>query len=367
MCLPRGRKAARFTLRPMERRRRNASTCCSRRCTAISLLVYLALNYTVPWWWQKLDLNRFTKPPNPLCPLKSVKLQSIDLPLTYPLPTNVTGNEVTCEFDKDAPYWFHMPHTMQQLYRCVSFWNGRNVKVLNNPPPEADSHFVRGFMELLQDMGVEFRNDNDTTTTRFHPVRKDMGYQLHAPTDAVWLRQAAIQHLRTVYTSQCPAQPRVTILNREDESMQGRHLDDTDVWKSLLQPLMVTEVPSMDGKSFAEQVQIMADTDLLISPHGAQLTSIPFLPACAMVIELFPVGYIIPEFFGSLAVSSGHTHRYLYPSKELHATTGRTRTAARSRHVCIQPRALEQTIVPSIFELVEKEWRECCNRQQQQG
>jgi len=319
-------------------------------------LIFLYLSAQL-LWWEGLES---TWSPYRMCPNQSVTLESIDLPYTYPLPDKVTGERIVCDFDRELRLSSHMPHTMQQLYMCVSLWNGRNIKILRHPP-EAESSFVEGFLPLLQSMGVDFREDEDTEAVR--PVIDDSdytaGYRMHAPQDATWLRQAARSHLGTVYPPQCPDQPRITILNRADGS--GRHLDNTELWKSSLQPLIVTEVPSMDGKTFAEQVQVMANSDLLISPHGAQLTSIPFLPACAMVIEIFPLGYFVPEYFGSLAVSSGHVHRFITPSRQTASSVRFWRRRQRGRNVCVAPQPLRQNIVPSIMEMVE-EWRECCRQ-----
>jgi Glycosyltransferase 61 len=75
-------------------------------------------------------------------------------------------------------------------------------------------------------------------------------------------------------------------------------------------PYHPVRIVSFDGWSFAEQVVFMNSVDVLISPHGAQLTSIPFLPNCASILELFPQGYHPPYYFGSLAVASGVTHSY---------------------------------------------------------
>ena len=67
-------------------------------------------------------------------------------------------------------------------------------------------------------------------------------------------------------------------------------------------------------------MDILSQTDLVISPHGAQLTGIPFLPTCAAVLELFPEGYLIPNYFGSLAAASEVAHSYLYLGKDATAT-----------------------------------------------
>ena len=61
-----------------------------------------------------------------------------------------------------------------------------------------------------------------------------------------------------------------------------------------------------------DQISYMNTIDILIGPHGAQFTSIPFLSECSGILELFPIGYYIPTFFGSLSRSTGHYHISYY-------------------------------------------------------
>jgi Glycosyltransferase 61 len=74
-------------------------------------------------------------------------------------------------------------------------------------------------------------------------------------------------------------------------------------------------IVTMEDWSFEEQIQFFSTVDVLISPHGAQLTSIPFLPNGASVLEVFPLGYEQHAFFGTLAAICGVTHAYTYLSQ----------------------------------------------------
>jgi len=83
-------------------------------------------------------------------------------------------------------------------------------------------------------------------------------------------------------------------------------------------------VTFFENKTFEEQVQFFRNTDILISPHGAQLTGLMFMSSsssstsssnsksCKQVMELFPKNYAIPYYFGSLAIQSGISHSYVY-------------------------------------------------------
>ncbi len=59
----------------------------------------------------------------------------------------------------------------------------------------------------------------------------------------------------------------------------------------------------------------MAQQDLIISPHGAQLTNMAFMRGkCSALLELYPLGYFFDGFFPSLVRSTGAAAYYLYPA-----------------------------------------------------
>jgi Glycosyltransferase 61 len=121
-------------------------------------------------------------------------------------------------------------------------------------------------------------------------------------------------------------------------------------------------VSDFEDRTFQEQVQFLSGVDVLVSPHGAQLTGIPFLPNCARVLELFPAGYLIPQYFGSLAAVAGVQHSYMYlggpnPDREAKVAmkTLESRNAARAANLCPHPDAVARSVVE-----LAREWHECC-------
>ncbi|KAJ7965771.1 Glycosyltransferase AER61 [Quillaja saponaria] len=66
--------------------------------------------------------------------------------------------------------------------------------------------------------------------------------------------------------------------------------------------------------SFCEQVKVMADTDIVASPHGAQLTNMFFMDRNSSVLEFFPKGWLELAGIGQyahhwMADISGMKHR----------------------------------------------------------
>jgi hypothetical protein len=92
---------------------------------------------------------------------------------------------------------------------------------------------------------------------------------------------------------------KITVIDRK--GMNGRGIFNLpDVIRAVDESGVAFElVDSMARRSFADQVQLMSSTGVLVAPHGAALANIMFLPAHAAVIEIFP--YLMKK----------NTYRYL--------------------------------------------------------
>lgn len=134
----------------------------------------------------------------------------------------------------------------------------------------------------------------------------------------------------------------------------------------------VTLVYINEKHTLEEQVRFFNAIDILVSPHGSQLTGIPLMANkdCAQLIELFPVMYYMPDFYGSLAIDSGIGYSHLYFSNETAeaqsrkyktAVQGRiidpdiqTRTSDRSKNLCVDTGAVVSAVKEAITE-----WHKC--------
>jgi len=74
---------------------------------------------------------------------------------------------------------------------------------------------------------------------------------------------------------------------------QSRGLWNLDEIMPVLQEtgLPVRVIYDMGALSWAEQVQAMAESGILVAVHGAALTNVIFMPANAVLIEVFPWNY----------------------------------------------------------------------------
>lgn len=70
------------------------------------------------------------------------------------------------------------------------------------------------------------------------------------------------------------------------------------------------EPVSMDGKTVAEQAQLFAEAEAIVSVHGAALTNLMFAQPGTRVLELFPAGYFVKLYY-LLASYAGADYYYL--------------------------------------------------------
>lgn len=325
-----------------------------------------------------------------------------------------------CEF-QDRAYATHFAHAMQQLYGCWSYWQQDNMSTLTPVllmPPKAwhklkKNAFISGFLESLQAtihlqiimgrpqfletitaMTITKKKNSSSSSLLYNAdesfptvvqVHVKGGYILdHAQRlrDMVGTHYSLPPAQRTPVTYNCTSRsPRVAILNRHKNV--GRSIVNVDSLQKQLQERLGLDhqlpVVYFDGLSFQKQIEFFASVDILISPHGAQLTGLPFMTDMDMdmdvdidndggckhnknkkaLLELFPKEYGIPNFYGSLAVHAGISYAYQYLSsgtlqKEMSSSNNGllNRIHARSTNLCPSP----QIIVDSVQVLVD-DWR----------
>ena len=282
-----------------------------------------------------------------------------------------------CRFRHELPYSKHFPHTLQQLLRCWSWWlyqqrhMGNNLKLIlecdtNLFPPR--NPFLSGFFQLLNESArVQFvSNATSHNNQPFNVAQARLNdgglydFAMASRDDAVALRKAAIQTFDLTNPTHCPQRPRILLLNRK----QKRKILNSRSLQQALESIGSVKRVYFEGRSFPEQLSYILQTDILVSSHGAQLTSLPFLPPCASVLELFPTGYYEPPFFGTLAAASGVTHGYLYlgVNRTHEVAMGSQNIAARiqTRRANLCPPI--QNVQEAVQHMVDA-WKQCCRRQ----
>ena len=282
-------------------------------------------------------------------------------------------NEGICRLPEGCgPNCVHFPHVAQFLLKCFSYWNQQPAKttqqrilvtslVNENPwkPFFRPAKFNRALILLLyRRFGVRIVNsdpynnsvigsDDWDSYTWGDPVQDTKAWR-----DVIVPRQRSIQ---------CSS-PRIRILNRR-KTRSIRNVEDVSQYLESHLGLPVS-IFYFEKATFSQQVNWISTADILVSPHGAQLTTLSVLPPCASVLELFPVGYYTPKFFGSLAAASLHDHYTAYNGMDARAEMHNfyenhtQRVMARSVNFCLRP----QDIAPMVEEMLQK-WRTCCRNE----
>jgi Glycosyltransferase 61 len=223
----------------------------------------------------------------------------------------------------------HFPHAAQQLFRCWSYWRQRSdVPSVLYWKADAQlrnaSDYVSTLLDVWQrEIGLTIVDGNATEITEWDvgalatPRKTDQyPFALAAPDDARAFRalmapRATDWNCHT--TTIPPPPPRIAILNRQI----NRSLVNVQALVGALEQAFGTSnttvpVVYFEDTTFQDQMDFMANTDIVISPHGAQLTSIIAMPECGGLLEIYPPQYYPVNFFGSLADASAILHQTLY-------------------------------------------------------
>jgi hypothetical protein len=216
-------------------------------------------------------------------------------------------------------FYGHFPHAMQQFTRCFSFWQSypdHQPYLLWNKDldfNEISSDFINGVRQQIFGtmFGViEIGNASEIPAgARVAEPQLYHGNDDHpeqgiffASTEQAQLWRQTVQQHWNLTTAGCPSvnvttptrtrssqsQPAIGILNRLPRSK--RRLINVDALRERLRSLTDSPIEEvfLEDASFREQVTILSQIDILLSPHGAQLTSLHYMPACGGV-RSFPV------------------------------------------------------------------------------
>jgi len=286
-------------------------------------------------------------------------------------------------------YWTHFPHTMQQLYRCWSYWLANHDKppilIWRKHRKTRLNTFLSGFVEMLEQgigLKVVWRNSreyldyNETyveakNTTKWAENDIEItDFALVDPTrqlNRVFESQAASLHAAGCGNASFPT---IAILNRHPESK--RHLlyanELAERLQTAIPELTKIRIDTFEQKTFLEQAQFMAESDIVLTPHGAHLTSLPFLPQCASVLEFFPKEYLVADYFGSLAKSTSVAHSFIYldHNETMPIPQHERYHFVRSHEYKSDPLCPPQsTVVVAVHQMVQT-WRQCCRDKRKQ-
>jgi Glycosyltransferase 61 len=233
---------------------------------------------------------------------------------------------------------------MEQIYNCFTWYNLHRDKplVMVYPPGQAgfhdqlprdfvtrmyskftpaagDSAFLTGFTEAMGD----FFNITFTTEAVGPSVSQKLYIKTHRyfhmkPSDLRELTDGILTYhaIPRVDCNGGSSVPRIGILNRQKKykrTILNVH-EVAGALQSAFNRSALIPIKTLEDASFAEQLEFFASHDIVIAPHGAALTAVPFMPRCGAFLEIFPKHFFMPHYFGSLAESSDLKQYYMYES-----------------------------------------------------
>ena len=119
-----------------------------------------------------------------------------------------------------------------------------------------------------------------------------------------------VTYLHNIFVNQpiCIPQdkPRIGIINRK----HNRILLNASEIQNIIEVTFDIKVDLIyfEDKDFDTQVQFNYNHDIIISPHGAQLASLVFMPINGFVIEIGHSEWLPYSYFSGLSVTSGKHH-----------------------------------------------------------
>jgi len=158
---------------------------------------------------------------------------------------------------------------------------------------------VSGFL-LTTASNAQIRHNHQSYYLKKNPVK-----YFPRTSDVFALLQSILGHSLFKGVSTGHAKIVVLVLNRKETR---RMVHAESIVKALQtsrlgHDIEAVYVRNMQG-SLQKQAQIIHTSDIIISPHGAQLTNLAFIRPCTVVAENFPQGYYL-GFFQSYVLAAG--------------------------------------------------------------
>lgn len=277
----------------------------------------------------------------------------------------IEENDAVCQIPESCNLCHHFAHFAQFFFRCWSYWMQNQSKspiLVTKLVPKNNIGLLRnlGYIRSLvgsAQKGIGLKVFEDYPLKILPNAEFPDAFAMFNPSeDSELLRKLLVPKIQSI---RCVA-PRISILDRK-KTRSLLNVEFIAAHFSELFDASIT-VKYFEKATFQEQMEFMANTDILISPHGAQLTSLIVMPECASVLELFPVSYYLPWFYGSLADASAVRHYSAYAGNRdpvadmVKIWANKTlRVAARSLGMCPSVSSLD-----AMLRQIVLNWYECC-------
>lgn len=210
----------------------------------------------------------------------------------------------------------HFVHAMEYFYKAcsLSLESGGRLKMINprHLKFKAGHRFINGFLDAVEDMkGLALNSGRSYELSELIELRTSPEWcpeLIRNDNTQNWFHHYSYGNIirdHIIPPSEIRIKPRVGILNRNPN--QYRSIINSQEIAQAIQSDLNLEVNEVcfDEFSFMDQVDFFNNHDIILSGHGAQLCSIPFLPDFGYMLELSHKDYYRPSYYGQLARNSG--------------------------------------------------------------
>lgn len=235
--------------------------------------------------------------------------------------------------NKFYPYTANLPHALQYYYWCIDkILSSKNynyivgIRTTHAVGKEFISNFITKIKEHFPD--IQFSNQNNLLL----PKNKKIPFEIYpgndyfyknveimTPTINTKNKQNEIQLLKwfsnpdtskIIRTKLCGPDkfretPTIGLINRKE----NRKLTNSkEIVKNIRNIGFNIEEVFFEDKSFEFQINFFNSHDIIIAPHGAALSGIPFMQYYGLVIELANEEWIPYSYFSGISISSNKSH-----------------------------------------------------------
>lgn len=219
----------------------------------------------------------------------------------------------------------HFVHTMEYFYYFseIIISNPSSLVVVVEPEQEYKSKFVEGYFQKLLVNYHNFIFTNPKLINDYQPNEKqefahnklqeytNFKYQDKIFNDKIltWFQKKSTSEIiRKMFfpKNENISKIKIGIINRKNNRIL---LNEKEISKKIFEEFnIITDTTIFEDKSFMSQISFFNEHNIIISPHGAQLCSIPFARENSLIIECCHEEWHPYDYFPGLSLTSSKIH-----------------------------------------------------------
>jgi capsular polysaccharide biosynthesis protein len=147
------------------------------------------------------------------------------------------------------------------------------------------------------------------------PVRRMhlLADELVVPSLVPGVRRESVEYMQRLFRAQrSTGKPRRRLYATRSNAWRRRVVNEPEL-EGALAPLGF-ETVAMEGLSVGEQAALFSEAEVVVAPHGGQLTNLLFAQPGVVLIELWDANYVRPAYWELTAAVGGTYHYFVNDS-----------------------------------------------------